>query len=161
MTAERLTGDGTKRRVFAMAVDNLAALVLGALAGSNLPVGDGQIRGFVAVLFYLACYFVQEGVWSTTIGKRLFGLTVRLLDGSPARWQASGVRTITRLLEVNPLVLGVLPGGLLVAFSKRHQRLGDILAGTVVVPGATAPLKGEGAPGHPLRVFAGGDIRQA
>jgi uncharacterized RDD family membrane protein YckC len=142
-----LTGDGTKRRVFAMAVDNLAAMTLAALVGSNAPVADGQVRGVLAVLCYLAYYFVQEGTWSTTIGKRLFGLTVRGIDGSPARWHASGIRTVTRLVEVNPLILGVLPGGLLVAFSKRHQRLGDMLAGTVVVPSAAALPTGERAAG--------------
>ncbi|MCP3963087.1 MAG: hypothetical protein GY719_35050 [bacterium] len=44
------------------------------------------------------------------------------------------MRTLLRVFEVNPLLFGSLPAGLLVAFTKKHQRLGDSLAGTVVVP---------------------------
>jgi len=40
---------------------------------------------------------------------------------------------VTRLVEVNPLLLGGLPAGIAVAMSRRRQRLGDMLAGTYVV----------------------------
>jgi uncharacterized RDD family membrane protein YckC len=38
------------------------------------------------------------------------------------------------ILEVNPLLLGGLPAGLVIISTKRKQRIGDLLAGTLVVP---------------------------
>jgi uncharacterized RDD family membrane protein YckC len=43
------------------------------------------------------------------------------------------LRTLLRIVEVNPLLFGGLSAGLSIAATKRHQRLGDILAGTLVV----------------------------
>jgi uncharacterized RDD family membrane protein YckC len=131
--SEGLAGDGTKRRVFAMGVDNLLALFLGALCGAHAPVVSPEAKGTVSVVIYLGYYFLQEGALGATLGKLLFGLRVLRLDGTRAAWREAGLRTLLRVLEVNPLVFGVLPGGLIVAFSKRKQRLGDMLARTVVV----------------------------
>jgi len=39
-----------------------------------------------------------------------------------------------RVLEVNPVLLGAFPAALSVVFSPKHQRFGDKLAGTIVVP---------------------------
>jgi uncharacterized RDD family membrane protein YckC len=36
-------------------------------------------------------------------------------------------------VEVNPILLGALPAALAGVFSKRHQRFGDMLGGSVVV----------------------------
>jgi uncharacterized RDD family membrane protein YckC len=44
------------------------------------------------------------------------------------------VRTLLRLVEVNPFLIGGLPAGLVAANTKAHQRIGDLLAGTYVVP---------------------------
>nr|QQZ49185.1 hypothetical protein JKL49_18910 [Phenylobacterium glaciei] len=51
----------------------------------------------------------------------------------PAIWRVI-VRTLTRLIEANPFLLGGIPAGLIANFTKRRQRLGDLLAGTYVVP---------------------------
>ena len=128
-----LTGVATKGRFFAMVVDNLLAMLISLLLASRMPETTGQARWAVVVTTYLAYYLIQEGAWSTTLGKRLFGLRVARLDGSEPGWGAATVRTITRIIEVNPILLGALPGGLVVALSKRHQRLGDLLSRSVVV----------------------------
>jgi uncharacterized RDD family membrane protein YckC len=129
----RLTGDATKARLFAAGVDNLFAMFLALLIGSRLPgLPDGD-RVSVAVTAYLAYFFLQEGIWSNTVGKRMFGLTIRRLEGTPCGWGSALVRTLTRILEANPVLFGGLPAALLGAFSKRHQRLGDWLSGCVVV----------------------------
>jgi uncharacterized RDD family membrane protein YckC len=93
-----------------------------------------------SVATYLLYFLLQEGAAATTLGKRLFGLRVTRLDGSPCGWLGALVRTVLRLLEVNPILFGALPGGLMVAFSKRHQRLGDILGRCVVVRRAASSL---------------------
>ena len=45
----------------------------------------------------------------------------------------AGLRTITRLVEVNPFLFGGIPDGIAVTMSKRRQRLGDMHAQTYVV----------------------------
>ncbi len=58
---------------------------------------------------------------------------VRKLNGEPCDWTAAAIRSVLRVIEVNPLLLGGLPAGLVVISTARKQRLGDILGGTVVV----------------------------
>ena len=128
-----LQGVATKGRFFAMVVDNLLAMLISLVVASHMPEAIGQAHWAVVVGTYLAYYLLQEGAWSTTLGKRLFSLRVARLDGSECGWGPAALRTVTRIIEVNPILLGVLPGGLAVAWSKRHQRVGDMLAGTAVV----------------------------
>src|SRR5207245_108005 len=54
------------------------------------------------------------------------------LEGRRIGWQAAIVRNLARLLDVLPFAY--LLGGILTLVTRRHQRLGDLLAGTVVVP---------------------------
>lgn len=129
-----LTGDATKSRLFAAAVDNLFATLLCLLIASKLPgIESSWIRWEFAIFAYLGYFLVQEATWHTTLGKWLFGLTIVCLDGGVVGWPEAGSRTLLRVLEVNPILLGMLPGGIAVALSKRKQRLGDRLAGTIVV----------------------------
>jgi uncharacterized RDD family membrane protein YckC len=127
-------GDRTKRRLFAMMFD-IAPLGLFCLFVAAKFPGDIPSAGRFAILVitFLLWYFVPEGVWGATLGKRVFGLTVVRLDGSQAGWRESCWRTILRLVEVNPVLLGVIPGGLVVTYSKRGQRLGDMIAHALVV----------------------------
>ena len=132
MTA--LNGDVTKWRLFAAAVDNLLASGICALIAARIP---GELttvaRGVFAAIGYLAYFLIQEGLWHTTLGKRAFGLVLTRLDDRPVGWSAAWWRTVLRVIEVNPLLFGALPAVLTAIWSKRKQRLGDMLAGTVVV----------------------------
>lgn len=135
-----LRGQATKWRVFAAAVDNSIATILCILIASRLPGNLSAVaRWTVAIAGYLAYFLFQEALWKTTVGKRLFGLKIVRLDGRDPSWREAAWRTGLRILEVNPLLLGAIPGGLAVTWSKRRQRLGDMLAKTVVVERATAP----------------------
>ena len=147
-----LRGNATKLRIFAAGIDNLLATIVGFFITSSLvramPPGaadpiviDGRElppdpygSGWLIVAFgYLAYFFVLEGLWGTTPGKRLFGLRVVRLDGKPVGLWAAGCRTLLRIFEANPLLFGEIPGGLAILWSKRRQRIGDMIAGTVVV----------------------------
>ena len=132
--AATLVGNATKERLFAATIDNFLAMMICVLFASRLP-GDLSplARWGIAGAAYLTYFLVQEAIWGTTIGKRVFHLRVSRLDGSEVGWSDTIWRTLLRVLEVNPLLAGAIPGGLAVAFSKRKQRLGDMLAGTVVV----------------------------
>jgi uncharacterized RDD family membrane protein YckC len=131
--AQDRIGDGTKRRLFAASADNLLAMLLASVLMSHVTAGSESAQLALAVFIYLAYFGVQEGACSTTFGKWAFGLRIVRLDGTACGWRRAIVRTLMRLLEVNPVLLGGLPAGLAVAFSKRRQRLGDRLCGTLVV----------------------------
>lgn len=127
-------GDATKARIYAAIIDNLLALitmaVLASLIGEHFP----SAAIVVITVGYLAYFFVLEAVWSRTLGKFSQGLVVRRLDGNPAGWREAVIRSVLRLIESNPALLGGLPAGLIIISSGLHQRLGDMAAGTIVVP---------------------------
>jgi len=131
---DELKGDRTKRRLFAMMFDVAPLGILCVFVASRFP-GDIPSAGRYAILVitFLLWYFVPEAIWGATLGKRIFGLTVVRLDGSQAAWRESFWRTILRLVEVNPVLLGVIPGGLVVTYSKRAERLGDMIGHALVV----------------------------
>jgi uncharacterized RDD family membrane protein YckC len=83
---------------------------------------------------YVGYYFVFEALFATTPGKLLTGLVVVDYEGRRCTPRQAWTRSWMRLVEVNPLVLGELPAALMILFSQYHQRFGDKLARTLVVP---------------------------
>ncbi len=126
-------GDASKSRLTAIFIDHLIAVGLMLAVVSQVPE---QYPALKAVLFfgvYLSYYVLCEGAWSRTPGKFFQGLVVRKLDGSRCGWKEAFIRGLLRIIEVNPLLFGGLPAGLIVLATKRRQRLGDLLAKTIVV----------------------------
>jgi uncharacterized RDD family membrane protein YckC len=82
----------------------------------------------------LAYYIVTEALWGRTLGKLITGTVVVDAAGRKPGFGRATVRTLARLLEVNPFLLGGLPAGLVAAFTQHHQRVGDLMAKTYVVP---------------------------
>ena len=134
-----LAGGGN--RGFAALVDFvLATLVfVGALYGFSLVTNTVPAAGpffglLVLFTFTLAwSYFVLlEWLWQgQTVGKRLYGLRVIRDDGAPAGFVAVLVRNVIRIVDFLPLFYGL--GLLMIIFTSRSQRLGDLAAGTSVV----------------------------
>jgi uncharacterized RDD family membrane protein YckC len=75
-------------------------------------------------------YVLQESVFASTIGKHLLRLRVVGNGGDPASIQEALIRNLLRLVDWLPLLY--LLGALTIAISSKKQRLGDIVAGTVV-----------------------------
>jgi uncharacterized RDD family membrane protein YckC len=133
-------------RFLAAAIDHLiqvaALILLGlvALAFSNWRLFD-NMGTWTAALIVLAIfgiywgYFVLfETLWSgQTPGKRIMRLRVVREDGRPIRFFEAFVRNLLRLaIDFQPLpsyAIGVVS----IIFSERSKRLGDFVAGTVVV----------------------------
>src|SRR5204863_1106718 len=81
----------------------------------------------------LAYFTLSEGLADgRTPGKRALGIRVVLDTGRPITLGAALVRNIVRLVDLL-FPLGPLPGLLLVFFQQSNKRLGDIVAGTIVV----------------------------
>ena len=143
----RVRGDSSIRRYNAAVVDQVAAFVcfvLGGLglreANVSLQLGFNELTiGLSAYAWYLIYFALTEWLFSATIGKYLFSLRVRSLSLQPCTFSQSMIRTAMRIIEVNPLLLGALPAILMIKFTRRGQRLGEILSGTIVIPAETSP----------------------
>lgn len=129
----QIVGDATKARFIATIIDNTVAVFLTIGVVSFVPENLSVLRILLLIGVFLGYFFILEGLWARTLGKYLQGLVVQKLDGSPAGWKIALIRTILRVIEVNPVLLGALPAGLVLISSERKQRLGDILAGSIVV----------------------------
>ncbi len=99
------------------------------------------LAGFPSDWFAVLVFFgvptvyhtVLEGLLAFTPGKWLCGIRVTDTEGRVPGARRALVRTLLRLIEVNPLLLGGVPAGLVANYTKWHQRLGDLLAGTYVL----------------------------
>ena len=131
--APKIAGDASKARFFAFFVDHLLALGLMIFAAALVPPEYPVARWAAFVAVYVAYFLVLEAVWSRSPGKLFQGLVIRQLDGTRCGWKAALIRFACRIVEINPMLLGGLPAGIAILCTKRRQRIGDILAGTVVV----------------------------
>jgi len=125
-------GDASKDRFFAATFDNFFILVVGLVTANAIPSDLIVWRGIALVAVYLAYFFLFEALVGSTPGKIVFGLWVRRIEGGRCSWQQAAVRTLARIVEVNPLLLGAIPAGIAILASANRQRLGDMMAGTVV-----------------------------
>jgi uncharacterized membrane protein SpoIIM required for sporulation/uncharacterized RDD family membrane protein YckC len=139
---------GLGSRLMAAAIDVLVIFVVflvvligGILAGiTGLAFGAQTPSALVlaALLFFLYTvvwgYFVFfEAIWrGQTPGKRVSGIRVVLDNGLPVGWRESALRNLVRAADILPPP-ACLVGCLMILFSKRGKRLGDLLAGTMVV----------------------------
>ncbi|HMB61734.1 MAG TPA: RDD family protein, partial [Eudoraea sp.] len=91
-------------------------------------------RGLMGLIFLPAmCYsLLMHTLFNgRTVGKLLLGMRVVKVDGSPVHWSNYLVRWMLRLVDIW-LFLGSI-GLLTILFSEKRQRLGDAVAGTVVI----------------------------
>jgi len=107
--------------------------IVAVLSGETLA-GGFQLVGAPAFLGYLlvfAYFLVMEALIGATVGKLMLKLrVVKEADGSPIDWRASAVRNVLRIVDGFAFYL---VGFLIICFTQKHQRLGDKVAGTVVV----------------------------
>lgn len=129
----------------------LQAVVLFALlVGLGITVGNAGggetifiiatlLFGFLVLFGYPA---VMETFWNgRTLGHAVMGLRVVTRDGAPTRFRHAAIRSVFRVVE--GIILFGAPAILSMAFSPRDQRIGDLVAGTIVLrerTAASAPL---------------------
>lgn len=128
-----VVGDTSKERLIAVFIDNLIAIGLMMVIAVLMPGRFPIIKVIFYFLIYFLYFIVLEALWSRTLGKYFQGLIVRKLDSGRCDWKAALIRSGLRIIEVNPLLFGGLPAGLVIISTAQKQRLGDILAGTIVV----------------------------
>ncbi len=118
--------------LFQLALSAAGAVVAGAGAAQEL-LGVGFAAQFVVWFLVDWGYMVLlEVAWSgQTVGKRILGLRVIQDSGVRVGASQSLLRNLVRPVDKLPLLY--LVGGVAALFSGSQQRLGDLLAGTIVV----------------------------
>lgn len=127
---------GVGKRAVAVIIDAIilfvVAYVLAMFTGSTTEDGF-QMNGAPAFLLFFisfAYYIVLEAVMGGTLGKKALGIKIVKQDGTPMDWQASIIRNLLRIIDG---MFVYLVGAIVIWTSKNKQRLGDMVAHTVVV----------------------------
>ena len=135
----RLAGPGP--RAVAFLVD-LAVMVIVFVTGSLVVQTFAVVEGIAEVgqgLLLLLAFAMQwlygavfETLWEgRTPGKMVMGLRVVRVDGSPGRFSDFLLRNLMRFVDFVPVGFGL--GVLVMTIDDRLRRIGDLVAGTIVV----------------------------
>ncbi len=88
----------------------------------------------VSIVYGLSGYFIflEWLLNGQTPGKRMLGIRVRLLDGTPVPLSATIARNIFRFADC-AFPFQYAAGCLCLVFTEKTQRVGDLVAGTMVI----------------------------
>lgn len=137
---------GLGSRVMAYLVDVLLlfaiALVVYFVASFFVPEVINDLLGLSRTVMTVLVAVLASGLWAfwtifevvwngQSPGKRLVRIRVVKSDGSPTTFFTSAVRNLLRIVDFLPTCYPV--GLITMLIDKKHRRLGDLLAGTVLV----------------------------
>lgn len=130
----RLRVAGPMVRALAWSIDAVlrTAIVMGLLPLGIMGMLGWTLYGLISFLlwwFYSIFFEVFQG--GQTPGKRMMGIAVIHDDGTPIGWQASMLRNLLRAADLLPALYGL--GLMATLFTRNAQRMGDLVAGTLVV----------------------------
>lgn len=127
--------------LFSMAMVTMAPAVAGAVVSKTSAAWALSIL-VLAQFAIVWCYYVLlEGLRDgQTLGKRWLGLRVVRDGGFSVSLGASAVRNLLRLVDYQPGLFSAV-GIVSIAANKSGKRLGDIVAGTIVVRERSLPLR--------------------
>lgn len=139
---------GLGSRMVAAAIDIAIRIVLlfAYLLALGLFVGE-EAPGVIAAGIYILLFLLMFGydiIFETlgsgrTPGKRWTGLRVVREGGHPVGFLASAIRSALRLFDTVPPLTAI--GFISIFFTAKHQRLGDLAAGTIVIRDRHAKLR--------------------
>jgi uncharacterized RDD family membrane protein YckC len=111
-----------------------------AIGGRTVAVVVAVIGGFLLLFGYpVFCEVRWNG---KTVGKRALGLRVVTVEGAPVGIRHAAVRSMLAVVDFVLIPIGLV-ATVSVLLSRRNQRLGDLLAGTIVLregSGAAFPV---------------------
>jgi uncharacterized RDD family membrane protein YckC len=110
-------------------------VLLSFLVVPDYVLGNETYRATLYVwIGLLLTYFpVMEAVFGKSVGKFVARTRVVNAEGNLPSFMQAVVRTLFRLIEVNPVLVGGLPAGIAVVASRHKQRIGDMVANTYVL----------------------------
>jgi uncharacterized RDD family membrane protein YckC len=130
-------GSRTLAKVVDLIIQFGLLMVVMSLVGALIDAASPNIEavGIVAaVLGFLVLFGYPIGLetwWSgRTVGKVVMGVRVVTREGAPARFRHAAIRGVLAVIEVFALPFIAV---LTTAFSPANQRVGDAMAGTIVI----------------------------
>lgn len=132
---------GVSARVMAGLLDLLVQIgVLFALsiliAAAGLTGSESSGQTVIAIVFasvIMGYPVLLETLWrGRTVGKKAMGLRAVTIEGAPIRLRHALLRMMGGLVDRFFPPIGVT-GTLMILGTRRHQRVGDLMAGTVVI----------------------------
>ena len=119
---------GVGPRFLAVLIDSIIlGIIYGILAFAlRGSTAVGTLMGIIGIAYLI----VMEATQGATIGKKVLGLRVVKLDGTPIGWGESITRNLLRIIDS---IGAYLLGAILIWTSPTKQRLGDRVAKTVVI----------------------------
>ncbi|MGO9335431.1 MAG: RDD family protein [Acidimicrobiales bacterium] len=113
------------------------ALVVASAFHSSVSTTSGLVVAGAFSLFVLADFlgyfiFCEMLFSGRTLGKRAAGLRVVKVGGQPVGFWSSLLRNVLRLIDMQ-IGFSYIVGSVLILSTNRNQRLGDLIANTLVV----------------------------
>jgi uncharacterized RDD family membrane protein YckC len=120
------------KRVLAWIIDAIIIAVITFAVTSALGDGSDILGPFIggAGILSFAYFIYFEAEYGQTLGKKVMNIVVVKEDGSDCDWMASVVRNVARIIDGFAFYL---VGVIVIVLTDDNQRLGDIVADTVVV----------------------------
>ena len=134
-------------------------ILLAGLSLDNIPdevVGWFiAIAGLVSFVFFWGYYIFFEILWNgQTPGKRIVGLRVIRVDGTPVTASEVVIRNLVRVIDFMPTAYGV--GVVTMFINPKSRRVGDLAAGTIVVHDRAVTNVSELSPVRPSAIIVPG-----
>lgn len=124
-------------------------VMFAGLAARLSPPVTGVLSTFLALFGYPA---VAEARWGRTFGQSMLGLRVITTEGGPAQFRHAAIRSALQIVDFALLPVGVVAIVSVLA-GRDDQRLGDRLAGTLVVRDAGFSVRSRAVAFPPLPGF--------
>jgi uncharacterized RDD family membrane protein YckC len=120
--------------------------LLGPALEANFPAAMNRVGQWIAAIYGLftfalfnGYFIIFETAWQgQTPGKRIAEIRVVQDNGQPIRLPQAALRSLMNIVDLTVFFIGLI----LVIFSRSEKRLGDLIAGTLVIQDeslATAP----------------------
>lgn len=134
--------------------------LLSYLSAVTRLLGTDYLVSAVAIVYsflvFTGYYMLLETLWSgQTVGKRALGLRVVRDGGYPITFFSAATRNLIRIADFIPLNYGV--GATVVFLNPQYKRLGDLIAGTVVIKEREARFLRAFAVSRSRKAAVGGD----
>jgi len=141
--ALQLLAAGPFPRALAWTIDAGVRFALLLACAIPLNLLDGLGNGLWLVVMFVLTWFYPvlfEALWSgQTLGKRVLGIRVVAANGAPVGWMAAFARNLLRVVDMLPV--GYAAGIVTSLTDPWGRRLGDLVAGTLVVHVPRAPRR--------------------
>ncbi len=100
---------------------------------SNNYFGRGSAWVYILLMLPVTMYSLLSEIFldGQSVGKRVMGIKVISIDGNPASMAQYLIRWLFRIVDF--WLFGLVAGVIAIAVSEKHQRIGDIVAGTTLI----------------------------